>query len=403
MAAADETNARVAVKCPPNPRKKFLGSLRMQNHGGFAIFFWHGMCASAWFSLLRRNRFRTTANCWPQPITVTLMSLINSALYRLSEAVYARKLEGFELDQPPVFIIGHWRSGTTYLHDLLACDPEFGYPTTYECFAPNHFLLSERAARFWFDFVLPSRRPPDNVTTGFNRPQEDEFALCNLGLHSPLLTMALPRQGPVDMDYLDLANLTEAERRAWLDGFLWFIRRVAFRQGKRLILKSPTHTARLRALIKLFPEARFIYIARNPLSVFPSTIHLWKSMNSTQGLENPPNDDPWLQDFVLDTFMHMFQRYEEDRRLVPAGNIAEVTYEDLVASPKGVLRGLYDRLGLGDFGRAEAEVDAYLARTKDYKTNTYELSEAAADLIRERWAPYIRRFGYDKRSEQAAA
>jgi hypothetical protein len=375
----------------------------MENYGGFAIYFWHGMNARSWFNLLKRNRFRVSPPCIPQVVTVSVMSVLHTVLGWLSEALYWRRLKGFERQHPPVFIIGHWRSGTTYLHDLLSCDPEFGSPSTYECFMPNHFLLTEPVARFWFNLLLPKTRPQDNMAVGFDKPQEDEFALCNLGLPSPLLTMALPRQGPVDMRYLDLRGLSQKERRRWIDGFLWFIRRVAYRQNKRLILKSPTHTARLRTLIKLFPEARFVYISRNPLSIFPSTVHLWKSMNSTQGLQNPPNDDPWMDDFVLDTFMHMFECYEEDRGLIPEGQLAEISYEQLVADPKTVMRRLYEELGLGDFSRAERAVDGYLSATRDYKTNEYVLSAEQKRRILESWAPYVERFGYTDRTKRAAA
>ncbi len=375
-------------------KKKFLAPLRMENHGGFAIYFWHGMRVSGWFRLLKRNQFRVSLPCLPQVISVSLTTVINSLLFRISEARFRQKVEMSTSMQPPVFIVGHFRTGTTYLHDLLCCDPAFGYPTTYECMMPSHFLLTEPIARFWFNLLLPKTRPPDNVAVGVDKPQEDEFALCNLGLPSPLLTMALPRQGPVDTRYLDLDAISDTERRDWIEGFLWFIRRVSFRQDKRLILKSPTHTGRLRTLLELFPEARFIHISRDPLSVFPSTVHLWKSMHSTQGLQNPPLDDPWLEDYVLDTFMRMFERYEEDRDLIPPGQLAEISYESLVADPKAALRWLYDQLDLGDFAHAEHGVDEYLARTKDYKTNDYALSDKQQRRVVERWAPYFKRFGY---------
>ncbi len=404
MAAIQESAIPSAGPAGRNSKKrKFLAPLRMENHDGFAIYFWHGMRAGVWFNLLKRNHFRVTAACLPQVASVSLLSPVNSLLRAISEARFRRQVEGYKLKQPPVFIIGHWRTGTTLLHNLLACDPEFGFPTTYECFMPNHFLLTEPLARFWFDLMLPGTRPPDNVEVGFDRPQEDEFGLCNLGLPSPLLTMALPRQGPVDTRYLDLRDLDDKEQQAWTRGFEWFIRRVAFRQDKRLVLKSPTHTARLRTLVDIFPGARFVHISRNPLSVFPSTVHLWKSMNSTQGLQNPARDDPWLEEYVLDTFVRMFERYEEDRALIPDGHLAEVSYESVVSSPKDTLRRLYDQLDLGDFGRAAKSVDAYLARTNGYQTNSYELPEAKRRLILERWAPYIERFGYDDVINRAAA
>ena len=375
-------------------KRRFWSAFKRERYAGWVLYFWHGMRTRAWFNLLRRNGFRTTVTCLPNVVSVSLFALLNSVLFRLSEFVFGRRLREFELKQPPIFVIGHWRAGTTYMHDLLACDPELSAPTTYQCFFPSHFLLTGSLARFWFNLVQPETRPQDNVAVGFDRPQEDEFALCNLGLGSIYLTWALPRQGPVDLPYLALRDLSPSERRTWVEGFLWFIRRVAYRQKKRLVLKSPQHTARLRTLIELFPEARFIHIARNPLTLFPSTLRLWKTMNSIQGLENPPYDDPWLEAFLIDLFMQMFWYYEEDRPLIPDNQLIEITYEDLVADPKQKLRRIYEQLDLGDFARAEAAVDAYLAGIKDYKTNEYQLPPEKRALILERWAPYIDRFGY---------
>jgi len=368
---------------------------KREKYAGMVLYFWHGMRTRTWLALLRKNDYRFTFNCLPQIVSVSVMALLNSLLYRLSEALYASRLRNYTLPGPPLFVLGHWRTGTTYLHDLLACDPAFGYPTTYECFFPNHFLLTGPTARFGFALTLPKTRPQDNVAVGFDRPQEDEFALCNMGLPSNYVTWALPRRGPVDHSHLDLRDLPPAQKQAWIDGFLWFLKRVSYRAGKPLILKSPHHTARIATLLKLFPDARFVHIARDPCTVYASTLRLWRTMTSVQGLENPPHDEPWVEDYVLDTLDHMYKCYREDRELIPDGQLVEITYEDLVADPKGVLQNVYRALDLGDFARAEPQVDAYLENTSGYKTNTYVLPDDKQTLVRERWADYFRLFGYD--------
>ena len=123
-------------------------------------------------------------------------------------------------------------------------------------------------------------------------------------------------------------------------------------------------------------------------------------MNSIQGLENPPRDDPWLEPFLIDLFMDLFRYYEEDRPLIPENQLIEIAYEDLVADPKAELRRVYKHLDLGDFARAEAAVDGYLSRTRDYQTNAYELPAEKRALILKRWAPYIERFGYRQALER---
>src|SRR5262249_50881069 len=149
------------------------------------------------------------------------------------------------------FIIGHWRTGTTLLHEMVTLDPRFACPTTYHCLNPNHALLTEGLADVCLRWMLPSRRPMDNMPMGWGRPQEDEFALCMLGLPSPSLTTASPNRPPQDQAALDVETLPPRQRRAWKEAFVGFLRRLTFRDPRRLVLKSPTHSCRIGTLLEL--------------------------------------------------------------------------------------------------------------------------------------------------------
>ena len=72
-------------------------------------------------------------------IIVTLVSLMNSLFWLMQSALYGRKIAATDIEEDPIFVIGHWRSGTTLLHELLILDPRHTYPDTFACFAPNHF------------------------------------------------------------------------------------------------------------------------------------------------------------------------------------------------------------------------------------------------------------------------
>ena len=124
------------------------------------------------------------------------------------------------------------------------------------------------------------------------------------------------------------------------------------RQG-RIVLKSPTHTARVRTILEVFPDARFVHIVRDPLVLFPSTVRLWKSLSQVQGLQVLSEDAAWIERHVLDTFVRMYECFEQDRELIPAGRLVDVRYEDLVADPVGQMRQVYRGLNLGDFAHVE--------------------------------------------------
>ena len=115
------------------------------------------------------------------------------------------------------------------------------------------------------------------------------------------------------------------------------------------MLKSPTHTARVRTILEVFPDAKFVHIVRDPLVLFPSTVRLWKSLSEVQGFQIPRDDAGWIEGHVLDTFVRMYECFEQDRELVPPGRLIDVRYEDLVADPVGKMRDIYRRLDLGDF------------------------------------------------------
>src|SRR5262249_13020715 len=157
----------------------------------------------------------------------------------------------------------------------------------YECFEPNHFLLTEEFVKRYCGFLMPSRRPMDNMAFGWDRPQEDEFALCMMGAPSPYLSIAFPNRPLLDQDAYNPETLRPRQRKRWKEALFSFLQRLTFKDPRRLVLKSPTHTSRIKTLLELFPDARFVHIVRNPYVVFPSTVNLWKTLYETHGFQKP--------------------------------------------------------------------------------------------------------------------
>ena len=223
--------------------------------------------------------------------------------------------------------------GTTLLHELLALDERHAFPTTYECMEPNHFLLTENLFTRWLPFFAPSKRPMDNMAAGFSRPQEDEFALCMLGQPSPYLSVAFPNESSKYDEYLDLETLAPPALDSWKGTFSRFLTELTFTHKKRLILKSPTHSYRIKVLLEMFPNARFIHIVRNPYVVYPSTVNLWKSLYRAFALVQPTSQG--LKHRVLRNFVHLYNKIEEGKSLVDFDRFYELRYEDLVRDPVG--------------------------------------------------------------------
>ena len=355
---------------------------------------WEGCDFFAWLKLLFRNRCAVHPRYWYIAAIITVVSFNNTLLRLLQDAIYGRAIRKTRITQAPIFILGHWRTGTTLLHELMICDERFGFPTTFECMMPNHFLLTEGFFLRWLRFLMPSTRPMDNMKAGFDRPQEDEFAMCMFGVGSPYLTIAFPNHPPPCPEYLDLEDVPPTAMRRWKRAFKQFLKRVTYKTGKRLVLKSPPHTARVKTLAQMFPEAIFIHIVRDPYIVFPSTVNLWRTLYKTHGLQVPNYDG--LEENVLATFTRLYERLEEAKRFLDPKRFYEVRYEDLIKDPAAELKKIYDHFELGGFEQVVPRVQAYLTSVKGYETNRYELTDEQRALIAKRWGAVMERYGYAK-------
>ncbi len=354
---------------------------------------WMGIDFFAWLRLLGRNRFAISLAKLPLVLLVTCVAVVNTLLRWLQALCYGAAVRQVEVPDDPLFIIGHWRTGTTMLHELLALDPHNRCPTTYESLSPNHFLLSERLVRRLASWMLPRTRPFDNMRMSFDRPQEDEAALCLRGQPSPFLTVAFPRRPVQDPQYITLDCLTPRQLSAWKQRLLKYLRLLIYKRPGRLVLKSPQHTSRLPALKKMFPRAKFIYLVRDPYVVYPSTVHFWKTMYEIYGLQSFEMES--VHEQVLSTFAQMHERIEQTRSLIAGTHFYELRYESLVDNPVGQMELLYESLDLGDFETIRPGVEKYAERSRRYRTNRYELDPATRDAISQRWSDYIKQHGYE--------
>ncbi len=353
-----------------------------------------------WFRLLGQNNY--DVHRWPMAGFITACAAGNSAFGWVQSLVFRRKIAKTALQADPVFILGHWRTGTTMLHELLSLDDRYATPTTYECFAPSHFLFTQNIITRILR--MPSRRPMDNVEIGWKAPQEDEFALCTMGLPSPYRRIAFPNRPPREFDYLNMETVPAHEVARWKSCLMEFVKSLNYAKNKPLVLKSPPHTGRIKVLLEMFPNARFIHLSRSPYDFVPSTIHLWRALDYSNGLQKPsPQADDGLEKYVFECFHRMYQGYHKYAENIPAANIYEMRYDDLVRSPLAELNKAYDHLSLGDFTSVRPQIEASVRRNRNYQRNKHAISAELSESIAENCAFYMQRFGHAEKAAEFAA
>lgn len=352
-----------------------------------------GITIGKWVQLLIENRFSVSPSCWPRALTISLMSVPTSLLHWADEIRFGRQLREVTVP-PPVFVLGHWRHGTTHLHNLLTIDQRFAFPNNYQCLFPNSFLTAEKLHSKAIDFFLPRQRPMDNVEWRMASPQEDEFAMCVTGFKSPCMGWVFPRQRDHFDRYLTMRDVSEGEVTDWKKAFLLFLKKLAFLYGRPLILKSPPHTARIRILLEMFPDARFVHIHRNPYDVFHSTRRMLKAVAEFHRLQRAPAAED-VDERILRTYRTMYDVYFEERRLIPEGQFCEVGFEGLEQDPVGEIRRIYETLQLPDFSKVHSEVQTYVRSISDYRKNSFQdLPEPLRQRIAEDWQRSFQEWGY---------
>ncbi len=125
----------------------------------------------------------------------------------LEKIKFGKKNENVQIKHPPIFIIGHWRSGTTYLHNLMTQDPNFGYVTHSQAWAPEMFLLSQKLLKNKLNKIGLTKRPMDNVLIASDSPEEEEWALANTSLYSIYHAAFFPKKSKtIALDSEEIEN-----------------------------------------------------------------------------------------------------------------------------------------------------------------------------------------------------
>ena len=352
-----------------------------------------GFAFKDWWQLLKENRFNVDAGYRRRAMMITIASILNSKGRKKEDRLFSNQIDETEIKQAPVFILGHWRSGTTLLHSLMTVDQRFAYPTLFEVSNPHTFLTREDKIFERFKNAPARKRAMDNVEVTIQSPAEDEFALLLLSLRSPNIGWIFPRRELYYDRYLNFKNVFHEELQIWKSAFTHFLKKLTLKHQKPLILKSPGHTSRVKILLEMFPDAKFIHIHRNPFSVFKSTQKLYAKNVPLAQLQK--SDNGILTQNIIKRYAVMYNTFFEDRKLLSPNQYFEVGYEELVKDKLGHIRRIYQQLGIPGFKEVEPGLQEYINENAKYQKNVHQpLEKSLHEKIINDWHQCFEEWGY---------
>jgi len=308
----------------------------------------------------------------------------------------------------PVFIIANPRSGTTFLHRLMALDEE---RFTYTKYAHTFFMTSS-FVQFYYIFRWIDRKILRGIISktlntlddkfwggwddvhamGFNKAEEDELVFAQMMMSVGVM---------IPFPYFDkihgnkfLDKEPEDVRKSVMYFYESCVKRFVFRAGKdkTYLAKNVMSTGRFKSLMERFPDAKIIYIARHPYDSVPSFASMFTAMYKLSDMH--PAKRAWAQ-LGIDFFKYS----KEMRKSIPENQFLELKYDDLLADPQGVVKRIYSHFNWLPSEKFIERLSREHARSKNYKSaHEYSLEQYGftKQEIYTELGDIMNEFGFDK-------
>ncbi len=344
------------------------------------------------FRLLKGNEI--SFKYYPKLLLFVLFVVFVEPFRWLERRFQKKKLEEYKIKEDPVFIVGHWRSGTTFLHNVICEDPQMGFVTLYQGIYPETVFKGTWLVKNMMKLLMPKTRASDNMELGTDLPQEEEFALSNTHSMSYYNFWFFPKRWKdFFRKYIEF-DIPESIKSKWKNEYRNLIKKALINtNGKRFISKNPPNTGRIDVLLELFPNARFIHIYRDPITTFVSSKKFFES--TIQPLKLHSISEEELDENILWTFDKLMNRFEDQKRLIPKENLIEIKFEEFEKDTIGGIQNIYEKLRLPGFEIARPHFEEYVSGQKDYQKNEHKIPQKLKNRITSRWGFAIKRWNYD--------
>ncbi|MCB9033876.1 MAG: sulfotransferase [Chitinophagales bacterium] len=361
----------------------------VSEHSYFMAYY-HVWIKLFWRNKIAQSRYKMAAKIW-------LFCTLAQPFQLLQRLLFNGRIKKVDLKQyPPLFVIGHWRSGTTHLHYILSKDKQFDFLTNYQAMLMNISLIGRTWLKVLLTPLMPDKRPQDNIQLHPDYPSEEEQPFTSLSIHTGGQVFYFPRNISYHDKYHTFKGVTRYEKRRFVKEYTHLLKTIAYlNSGKKpLLLKNPHNTGRVKELKEIFPDAKFIFIHRNPYEVYRSMQHHYKKMIGSQFLQELSEAE--IHERILYSYETIMQKYIDDAKQLPKHQLIEIAYTDLEEQPMPTIAKVYEQLTIADFDKVETAMSSYIASLGEYQKN--EFKALPANVIQEiniRWQFAFKQWNYE--------
>jgi hypothetical protein len=224
-------------------------------------------------------------------------------------------------------------------------------------------------------FLLPEKRPGGDMKFDFKLPQEEEIALGNMQHISFYNFFYYPNELDSSIEKsLYFKNISKEEFEQWKQNYLRLVKIALINtNGKTFVAKNPPNTFRVRLLLEMFPEAKFIYIHRN---TYQTIFSFLKFINSVH--EGIKYQDYNLKDHnikLIGLYKKMLEQYQADKHLIPEENLIDIKFEDFEQNMLSEIDRVFKTLDLPGYEKAMPVIKEYYNEIQDYKRKRHKLPD----------------------------
>lgn len=347
------------------------------------------------FRVLWDNKFKIHPKYWLRFGYGIGLSLITIPLKVWQRIRHHRKIKKTEIDEDPIFIIGHYRTGTTYLMTLMAFDKSKGYVSNIEGYATLFYLGVPRFAKWIMEASLPDVRPMDNVVMGIDEPTEEEYCIGTFTRYGYYTGFIFPRNFDLYSRFLTFEGMPK-DRAKWKKAYYFLVQMLTYgHKGKQLFLKNPTHSYRIPDLLEMFPNAKFIHTYRNPYEVYLSTVKFFDEVFAIYTLQTW--DKEKMKQDILKNYKLLYEYQNKDIHLIPEDRIVHIKYEDFIQQPAETMERVYKDLNISGWEEYKDDMIKYAeSQKRDYVPNHHKIDSDTIQRVNEHWKDYIEQYGYEK-------